>query len=108
MRIAAAWMRGPEDKEREFEFETRILLPPDETIFAVGSGKFIFSEELHRSGAMIVGFVPVQGAGVMKIQNRIRLVGTEAWLTQEYPIIVERDEAIGSSAALDASVAHSN
>jgi len=95
MRVTAIWMRCPEDEGQEFEFETRVLLPPEDTIIKLGEqGKFSFAQHHHRLVAIMRGFPPFRGSGIMRFQSRLRRAGTEEWLfLQEYPVIVEQEIA---------------
>jgi hypothetical protein len=88
-RIFAIWLGEREDEGQEYEFETRIKLPPSGKILDIHAGKFKFARGLQRLFANIMGPLPVEGAGIMWIQNRIRRVGADEWLTQEFPIVFE-------------------
>jgi hypothetical protein len=89
MRITVQWMCEPEDKNLEFEFDIKLYLPPDNTVFEAGSGKFLFAGEFQRQIVKFTGFMPLVGAGIMRVQARIRRVGDTQWIVQEYPLIVE-------------------
>jgi len=89
IRITASWMSVAGDHNQEFEFETRIFIPPENNISAVAKGTFIFSQDMQRLTNVFVGSLPIQGPGVLRVQNRVRRIGGDEWVAQEYPVIVE-------------------
>jgi len=97
MRVFAAWMGEAEDINQELEFETNILVSGSNRMVNVHKGRFICSGDgLIRLSAHLIGPSPVDGPGIMRIQNQIRRVDSEKWLIQEYPIIFE--EALSPTA----------
>ena len=103
MQISAAWMREPSDIGVQFQFDTTVFIPPDDTVFEAGSGEFVFDGHFQRITGRIIGFLPIQGAGVMRVRHRVRRVGASDWLVQEFAIVVE-DE----TPAVEPSLAPSN
>lgn len=90
MRISATWMREDRDRDREFQFETGVLIPGIPSIFEAGRGTFFFSNDFQRLTSLIWGPLPILEPGLMLVQNRIRIVGDDAWAMQQCPIIIER------------------
>ena len=96
IRAVGAWLAeaddGPAD---EYESELRVFIPGIEAPFVVATGVFRFRDPLparplHR---FVVNFptpLPLAQPGTMCIEHRIRRKGTEEWLSQDYPVIVEQ------------------
>jgi hypothetical protein len=93
IQIVAVWMRDDGDIDREFEFELYLLIPPKMTRFDLGKGTFSFTKFRHRFTVNIQGQPPLEGCGEMSAVSRIRPVGSDAWITQEYPIIIGSAES---------------
>jgi hypothetical protein len=90
-RVTAVWMRNPEDDTaQEYEFEVR-LLPAAGSAQNVTRGRFQFdpARPFHRVALDLLGPSPFTGPGVNRLECRLREVGAENWLTQDYPILVE-------------------
>ncbi len=49
--------------------------------------------QLQRISVTYEGDPPIKGAGVLRVVCLVRAVGSEEWLRQEYPILVEIKEA---------------
>lgn len=97
-RSVAVWMREESDPwDQEFEAQLQLILPPDETEItgAPEMARFKFKEgrPLQRISMEFEGDPPFKGPGILRVISRIRPVGSEEWLQQEYPIIVEFEEA---------------
>jgi hypothetical protein len=79
--------------EDEYEFDFRLVVPQGGEPIHLGGGRFKFGEPeprpLHRFPATFETPLPFNGAGLMRVESRIRKVGTEAWSSQDYPVIVE-------------------
>jgi hypothetical protein len=89
IRITASWMRVSGDYDQEFEFETRMFFPPENAMYGVAKGTFTFAQDWQRLTNVLVGPLPIQGPGILRVQNRVRRKGSEEWVAQECPIIVE-------------------
>lgn len=94
LRIVAVWMALPEDDpQQNYDYSMIVFGPPKgEPIGVEAGGVFRFTKPLHRFTMRIEGPLPMQGPGLIKIESRIRKVGEENWLSQDYPIIVEEIE----------------
>jgi hypothetical protein len=101
LRVTALWMRGDDDCGGEFESEIRLLMPPDGEILAIPQPAFTFPLLFQRVQIQILGPLPVKGPGIMRVQSRIRRNGTEDWLTQQCPIILEEVEPPQNQAAVE-------
>src|SRR5262249_28940938 len=82
----AVWMKMPDDSpQQEYEFETAFFLPPDGAEQVVHHGKFFFSEGKPFYRLTVRGYLPpFTGPGLFRIESRIRKVGEEQWLRQDY------------------------
>jgi hypothetical protein len=90
-RATAVWMRSEDDSpDKEFEYQTILHIPPDNREQVVQEGRFFFGADkpLYRIVVMGSG-PPFAGPGIFRIESRIRKVGDETWLRQDYPIEVE-------------------
>lgn len=96
IRITAVWMIQPgDDATKAYDYEILLLLPPDNKPLPISTGQFNFGKRpLHRFTAQILGQLPLSDEGILYAQSRIRRTGHADWLTQDYPIIVEKDKAI--------------
>lgn len=89
-RATAVWMRNDDDPpDQEYEFETAFYPPPLGAEQIVQQGRFVFEagKPLYRMIVMGQG-PPFDGAGLFRIESRIRVAGQEGWLRQDYPIPV--------------------
>jgi hypothetical protein len=90
IRVVAVWMRGEEDSPtQEFEYQTVLVLPPYHKEIPSGYGRFVFSKPLHRFTVSDLGPLLFEGPGIMRAESRLRKLGEQTWLKQDYPIIVE-------------------
>jgi hypothetical protein len=89
LRITAVWMREQGDDGNEFEFEV-IFRPPKGDEIKAMRGTFSFAMPLYRIIARVIGMFPIQGEGVLWIENRVRKVGAGGWRKQESPIFIEQ------------------
>lgn len=89
IRVFALWVGEREDIGRQFESEVNVVLPgPSETVLELDKGTTTCTGEgWIRVTAHLIGTPPIEGPGIMRLQSRMRRVGDENWLTQEYPII---------------------
>lgn len=87
-RMTAVWMKKPEDPEgQEYDFETVFYLPPDGEELIVQTGKFAFDGGKLLYRMIVIGLgPPFKGAGLFRVESRIRAVGQQEWLTQDYLI----------------------
>jgi hypothetical protein len=89
-RATAVWMRLPEDDpEIEYEGQFRAFMPSRSEPLLMAEQKFFFDYKrpLVRLGVLSQG-PPFHEPGIVRIEHRIRRVGTEDWLAQDYPIEV--------------------
>jgi hypothetical protein len=87
MQITTAWLRAPDDHGVRFENEIRILFP-DERIFPVRNEEIEFVSEIHRSVTKLFAMFPMTGGGMLRVQNRLRPIGAEQWIEQEFPLLI--------------------
>lgn len=89
IRMTAAWKRDESDAGTTFEHQTLLWLPGEEQSKVVLEGSFVFKHERHRFVAEMVA--PGTGIeGTIRVENRIRELGQEQWLSQVYEIRVEK------------------
>jgi hypothetical protein len=88
-RITAVWKREPGDEGQEFDYEVALTLPATANELRLASGTLVFSRPLHRLTTQMQGPPPLQGEGELRAISRIRRSGTQDWLSQEYPVLVE-------------------
>lgn len=93
-RVIACWMIEPDKGDRyedEFEFEFRMLVPDAEPI-PLMAGKFNFRATgpvpFHRMTVTFEGGPPFQKPGITRFESRVRKVGGDVWVSQDYPIHV--------------------
>lgn len=90
MHIVSAWMREPDDGDTEFEWSARLSFVTSNAEMQLGSGKFKFDTPVKRITAKLMGTPPqIAGATEMIAWVAIRPIGTDHWLSHEYPIGVE-------------------
>lgn len=87
-RMVAVWMSVPEDISREFNFEVAVIIPPGAKRIVPAKGTFAFDKALHRFLFEFVG-VPIEGPGILQVESRICKAGSDNWLSQTYPIVLE-------------------
>jgi len=87
----AVWMSQPDDPpDQEYEFQMAFLLPPNDAERIVHEGKFSFIKGKPLYRMVVRGYMPqLTSPGLFRIECRIRKVGEENWLRQDYPIPVE-------------------
>lgn len=88
--VIAVWRGEPGDEKDEFETEFRLVLPDGKVRQPTTSKTFRFDpvRDLRRF-ILRMEFADAPPEGVMRIQNRLRKVGTDQWFTQEYLVPVE-------------------
>ena len=90
LRISAVWKRGEdESSNQEFEHETLLVLPNQQEL-RVGSGTFRFDGERQHIAVDVKHYM-LPGPGTIRAINRIRNVGEQEWISQEYPILAVVD-----------------
>lgn len=95
-RVVAVWMKTDEDIPRqEFQSQLAFVSPPAGKEIIVGENRFAFAPDkaFYRFVMQLVGPLPVEGAGILWVQHRVRRVGEEEWLTQEFPIVIVEETA---------------
>lgn len=86
----AAWMRlDGESPDTEYEYELAVD-GPGEPEKKVTSGKFKFSKLTHRFRCRIVRSTPWPQDGMLRFISRIRPAGTTEWMSQDYPMPIDR------------------
>ena len=95
-RLVAVWLLEPdkgETYEDEFEYDLRLYLPLSEQPISLASGIFKFSQPvprlMHRFTLRFDSPPPLDKSGVMRAESKIRKLGSEVWLSQDYPVVVE-------------------
>jgi hypothetical protein len=94
--FVAVWaLSEGDDTDHEYEFEHKLTLPEGRET-TLQSGTFFFEKERprHRFTVIVNGFVP-KGAGLFRVESRIRKVGEGNWLVQAYemPVIQSSGES---------------
>jgi hypothetical protein len=91
LRMTAVWMKSPDDIfDQEYELETAFYLPPDDTMRVVQTGRFSFGPDAPLFRSVAFGPCPTfVASGLFRVESRIRRVGDQEWLRQDYPILVE-------------------
>lgn len=95
-RAIAVWMREESDPfDQEFESQMQMILPPDNRVLDIpGIAKFKFQEGKHlKRVSLEFDGAPPRGPGILRLVSLVRAVGSDEWLRQEYPIIVEFQKA---------------
>ena len=101
IRTTAVWMKTENDvPDQEYEFQTVFCFPPDGRETVIQEGRLFFNADMPFARlATIVTSPPFPGPGLFRVLNRIRRVGTQEWLAQDYPIVIEREPAPASDAS---------
>jgi hypothetical protein len=92
----AVWMRTEDDVDEDvFEWELS-LAPPGKESQVIKSGLFSFTKTFFR---ITVG-ISVQNiwtrTGICSVECRIRKVGSEMWISQDYPIPITVKDSVPS------------
>lgn len=88
-RIVSAWLREEgDDKEQEYEFSVLLHFPSEDQGREVAKDSFYLTHPIYRIviNAQLGG---CDGPGILTVESRIRPVGTEDWVVQAFPILVE-------------------
>lgn len=93
MVIMIGWLGEPPDIGQEFEMATRFVLPNGETQ-DLAQTPFRFGDPdprkvLHRFVLRFPQPPSFNIPGLVLIESRIRRTGTEQWISQSYPLIIE-------------------
>jgi len=94
-RVSAAWMKEPTDNiSTVYEWELLFEAPVSKASHVVVKGSFSFADEPSKSWSRttvnVHGVPPADGSGILRVQHRIRPVGSSGeWLVQEYPLVIE-------------------
>lgn len=93
MRMIAAWMIESEKEEKygeQFEYELRLVMPPNGSVLLLGGGTFSFAENrpVHRFTLQLAASLPFEGTGTMWVESCVRKPGKD-WNIQSYPVLVE-------------------
>jgi hypothetical protein len=90
LRVIAAWMKGDEDSSPdEFEHQLVFHLPGASDPITTIIVRFRFAMAIHRFGFSTGAvFATFKAPGLVRIESRVRKVGSEAWLSQSFPIRV--------------------
>lgn len=91
MRVTAVWMRFPGDEACDFQHQLAFMMPPDDREHLAEVQSFKFSHPFQRFLAHFIAD-PFEGAGVLRVESRVRRVGDTQWLRQDFPILVEIPE----------------
>jgi hypothetical protein len=93
LRVAAAWMRTEGDvPQKEFEHQMVFRPPSGQPPVTTEIVRFRFDKPYYRATAITSGFLFFAGMGILLVESRIRPVGTEEWLSQDYPILVSQPD----------------
>jgi hypothetical protein len=84
--INASWMRYDNDEAGEYEYEIAMKSSGDESESVIQKGTFQFDSILHRLNTVLRKLKPWTQSGVCMIESRIRKIGAERWIIQNYPI----------------------
>ena len=90
-RIIAAWLKEEADEGVEFEEQVVFHLPGATDEVVAAEQRFRFDDEMciHRISLQMLGWPPMATPGLFRIECRVRPVGEEHWMSQEYPIVIE-------------------
>lgn len=104
-RVVAVWMKTDEDTPgQEFEAQLVFVSPPNgREIIVAETGRFAFAPDktFSRFVMQLAGPLPAEGAGILWVKHRIRVVGDEEWMTQEFPIVIVEESADEETAEHD-------
>jgi hypothetical protein len=91
-KVMATWIREQDDNG-EFEHEFSVVADGEEK--SHGCRPFVFNEEkfIQRFVLVVHGLPVPAKAGIVLIKSKVRRHGSEDWLFQEYPIIVDLSQA---------------
>jgi hypothetical protein len=87
--VSSLWHREKHDEDKEFEYESLLYLPPEDSVVDAGKGAFLFNKQSARITARFSGLIPFKGPGIMRAVVRIRAISGGDWISQEQPIEVE-------------------
>jgi hypothetical protein len=91
VRVTSTWMRLETDNENQ-DFEHQMIFtiqPANEPIGIVPPSIFRFSKPFQRFTTLVNEPFAIDNDGMLIIESRVRAVGTEDWVSQTFPIIVE-------------------
>jgi hypothetical protein len=92
LHFQAVWMREDGDNAQD-EFEHQLLITSTAADPIIGVPvTFRFENPLQRFAGRIQAHLMFAGPGTMRVESRIRRVGSDGWLTQDYLIPVELAE----------------
>lgn len=97
--ITALWERTSGDEGQQFEFETVLILPPDQQEVKAASGVFAFEKLRHRFTVRMMGLIPFRGPGTCWVESRVRQVGATEWLKQSFSLILQADDQVQDTEA---------
>lgn len=89
MRIVSVWLQEEGDQNETFECETFAVIPPSDLKIDFPGTTFKFGLPFQRTVVFLRGILPFQGSGTMWVTSRIRKIGTEPWVSQSFPILLE-------------------
>jgi len=96
--IVATWMKLPDD-DAEIEYEHQFVLHfpgPESREVTVGAatGVYFNNDRLPTNRYLLRARMrPFSHAGILRIESRIRPVGSEEWFSQEYPVLIAHSQA---------------
>lgn len=90
----AVWMKEPGDDDREFETEFIVDFGGERLAAPLGVFRFEGNASFHRMTLRLHGFPLPEQSCTGHIIARIRAVGgdDDAWISQDYPILIEMIE----------------
>lgn len=98
--VSALWRAEPAIEE-EIENEFLLVLPHSHKKISLSKNTFriMKGRPLCRFNLLFEGAPPLDGAGLLEFQHRVKVPGSE-WQTQSFPVTIEEIKAAETSAAL--------
>jgi hypothetical protein len=90
-RITTAWLIMPDDDaSADYEFEIK-LISSDGAEVELAKQTSKFAKKVLKIIVVFSGVsLPIKTSGMLTVLSRMRKVGDQAWLSQEYPMLVEK------------------
>ena len=101
-KVMAAWVREQDDNG-EFEHEFSVVVDGEEKPH--GRRPFVFGEDkwMQRFVLLMHGLPAPSTSGIVSVKSKVRRHGSNEWLSQEYPILVELSRPPTTAVASEAT-----
>jgi hypothetical protein len=96
VRITIAWLKEDGDENRDYEGQVVVRLPDGQILRTADGDDIVLGgfvpirivTPVHRLLVPETGFPQLPGPGLVRVECRLRLTGTEAWtVSQSYPVL---------------------